>query len=45
MATGLTDHIWTTSELLSFRLPAQFIDNMENLEKLFKLIELPHQGI
>ena len=44
MAAGVADHVWSTSELLSFRLPAQFIDNMNDLEQLFKLLELPHQG-
>lgn len=35
MAAGLTDHVWTTAELLSYRVPAQFLDNLEQLETLF----------
>ncbi len=36
----LTNHIWSIFELLSFRPSVQFIDNMESVEPLFKLIEL-----
>jgi transposase-like protein/IS1 family transposase len=28
MAAGLTDHLWSTSELLAFRLPATFKDSL-----------------
>jgi len=44
MAAGLTDHIWTTSELLSFRVPAWFLDNLHNIEHLFPPPDLAHQG-
>ena len=44
MAAGLTDHVWTTAELLSFRVPAQFIDNLHLLERLFPHPDLAHQG-
>ena len=40
MAAGLTDHVWTTAELLSFRPPAQFVDNMEDVKQLFKLLDI-----
>jgi len=44
MAAGLTDHVWTTSELLSFRVPAWFLDNLHNIERLFPPPDLVHQG-
>jgi IS1 family transposase len=28
MAAGITDHVWTTSELLSYRVPAKFLDQL-----------------
>jgi len=34
MAAGITDHIWSTSELLSYRVPAPFIDKLLQLEYL-----------
>jgi IS1 family transposase/transposase-like protein len=38
MAAGLTDHVWTTRELLSFRVPAAFIDELTALEHLFPVL-------
>jgi transposase-like protein/IS1 family transposase len=35
MAAGITDHVWTTSELLSYRVPAEFIDQLHATERLF----------
>ena len=35
MAARLTDHVWTTSELLSYRVPVAFLDNLEQIETLF----------
>lgn len=35
MAAGLTDHIWTTSELLSYRVPVEFLSAIAPLEDLF----------
>lgn len=35
MAAGLTDHVWTTSELLSYRVPVDFLDNIEQIETIF----------
>lgn len=44
MAAGLTDHIWITSELLSFRVPVWFSDNLHSLESLFPSPQPFHQG-
>jgi IS1 family transposase len=35
MAAGITDHVWTTAELLSYRVPAQFLDKLAAFERLF----------
>lgn len=43
MAAGLTDHIWTTTELLSYRVPAQFLDQLNFIENLFPPLVV-HQG-
>ena len=44
MAAGLTDHVWTTSELLSFRVPVPFRDKLHCLDALFPSPDLVHQG-
>jgi hypothetical protein len=44
MAAGLTDHVWTTDEWLSYRAPAAFIDQLGQLEHLFPELEALHQG-
>jgi IS1 family transposase/transposase-like protein len=44
MAAGLTDHVWTTDELLSYRVPAPFVDQLDQLEHLFPQPELICQG-
>jgi IS1 family transposase len=44
MAAGLTDHIWTMTELLSFRLPVQFIETLKRIDHLFPSLDLVHQG-
>lgn len=44
MAAGLTDHVWTTAELLSYRVPVQFIEQLPEITPLFALLEEPHQG-
>jgi len=44
MAAGLTDHVWTMSELLSYRVPAAFLDRLHDLEHLFPSLEPVHQG-
>ena len=38
MAAGLTDHVWTTQELLAFRVPASFIDELSALEDPFPIL-------
>jgi transposase-like protein/IS1 family transposase len=38
MAAGLTDHVWTTEELLSYRVPAEFIDQLAALEHLYPVL-------
>jgi hypothetical protein len=35
MAAGLTDHIWTTGELLAYRVPVEFLDRLRIMEHLF----------
>jgi len=44
MAAGMTDHIWTTTELLSYRVPAPFLDTLNDLEHLFPSPDCVHQG-
>jgi len=44
MAAGITDHIWTMSELLSYRVPATFLDQLTNIEHLFPKLDDIHQG-
>jgi len=38
MAAGLTDHVWTTEELLSYRVPAEFIDQLAMFEHLYPVL-------
>jgi IS1 family transposase/transposase-like protein len=44
MAAGITDHIWTTTELLSYRVPARFLDRLDQIEHLFPSLDTVHQG-
>ncbi len=44
MAAGITDHVWTTTELLSYRVPASFLDRLPELEHLFPVFEGVHHG-
>lgn len=44
MAAGITDHVWTTTELLSCRVPAQFLDRFDEIEILFPSLDTVHQG-
>jgi IS1 family transposase len=44
MAAGITDHVWTTTELLSYRVPPQFLDQLPGIEHLFPPLEEVHQG-
>jgi hypothetical protein len=38
MAAGMTDHVWTTEALLSYRVPASFLDRLHELDHLFQPI-------
>ena len=44
MAAGLTDHVWTTDEVLSYRVPAPFVDQLDQLKHLFPQPEPIYQG-
>jgi IS1 family transposase/transposase-like protein len=44
MAAKITDHVWTTAELLSYRVPAQFLDQLLKNKPSFSLLEEVHQG-
>jgi hypothetical protein len=44
MAAGITDHVWTTTELLSYRVPAHFLDQLSTIKPLFALPNIIHQG-
>jgi IS1 family transposase/transposase-like protein len=44
MAAGMTDHVWTTTELLSYRVPVAFLDRLHEVEHLFPSPEPVHQG-
>jgi hypothetical protein len=39
MVAGITDHVWTTTELLSYRVPVQFLDKLSEFEYLFPSLE------
>jgi hypothetical protein len=44
MAAGLTDHVWTTHELLSYRVSAAFLDQLHTIEYLFPRWDEFHHG-
>ena len=44
MTAGITDHVWTTPELLSYRVPAHFLDQLSKIKPLFALPDEIHQG-
>ena len=44
MAAGLTDHVWTTYELLSYRVSAAFLDQLQTIEHLFPTEDGLHHG-
>jgi IS1 family transposase/transposase-like protein len=44
MAAGITDHVWTTTELLSYRVPVAFLKQLPEIEHLFPPFEPVHQG-
>jgi transposase-like protein len=39
MAAGITDHIWSTAELLSYRVPARFLDQLSEIQHLFPALD------
>jgi len=42
MAAGMTDHVWTTSELLGYRVPATFLETLDTIEQLFPSLDATH---
>lgn len=44
MAAGITDHVWTLTELLSYRVSASFLEQLDDIEHLFPSPHLVHQG-
>lgn len=42
MAAGITDHVWSTEELLSYRVPASFLDSVPTLAHLFPALDDTH---
>ncbi|MCU0809072.1 MAG: hypothetical protein MUC53_14510 [Candidatus Contendobacter sp.] len=42
MAVGMTDHVWTTAELLGFRTPAPFLNTLEAIQHLFPALDDAH---
>jgi IS1 family transposase/transposase-like protein len=44
MAARLTDHVWTTTALLSYRVPPHFLDTLPELERLYPPFEETHHG-
>jgi len=44
MAAGLTDHVWTTNELLSCRVSAACLDQLRESEHLFPSWDEFHHG-
>jgi IS1 family transposase len=44
MAAGITDHVWTISELLGYRVPASFFNTIDKIKHLFPTLENLHHG-
>jgi hypothetical protein len=44
MAAGLTDHIWTTEELLAYRVTVEFLDQLRTIEHLFPAWKVVHHS-
>ncbi len=44
MAAGMTGHVWTTTELLSYRVPVEFLERLHEIEHLFPKLNQYHQG-
>jgi IS1 family transposase/transposase-like protein len=39
MAAGMTDHVWTTAELLGYRVPAPLLDTLDAIQHLFPALD------
>ena len=44
MAAGITDQVWTTQALLSYRVPTAFLDKLQGFDHLFQPIQDTRQG-
>ena len=44
MVADITDHVWTTTELLSYRVPLHFLETLSKMEHLFPSLEQVNQG-
>ena len=44
MTAGITDHVWTTQKLLSYRAPASFLDRLHTFDGVFQPIQATHHG-
>ena len=42
MAAGMTEHVWSTAELLGYRVPAAFLDTLNTIEHLFPALDDTH---
>ena len=42
MAAGITDHVWTTTELLSYRVPVSFLNTLDTIKHLFPALDGTH---
>lgn len=44
MAAGIKDHVWTTQELLSYRVPASFLERLHQFDHSFQPFDIVRQG-
>ena len=44
MAAGITDHVWTTQELLWYRAPDSFLDRLHAFDNVFQPIQATRHG-
>src|ERR1700675_810515 len=44
MAASLPDHVWTTGELLAYRVPVEFLDQLRTIEHLFPEWNVVHHS-
>jgi len=42
MEAGLTDHVWATAELLGYRVPADFLDELDKMADIFPDPDIAH---